>query len=225
MKKYIDFVRGNTGGYEQKVVSLVNSLADFGHYSQIYLGRIHGYTFGEDEADRYAEMTTFKTENFDYNEVLGEITDYEPEVAKDEDKVSKLSISLDLESKTNLYIDLQVNDGVVPDYAVIYDGTVLPVAKKGENVYRVSVNGINALALRDIFTVNVKAGDDTIVTVTLSPMSYVYKVLSAQEGSLTEGDIRDTVCTLYYYAKAAEDLAVGTAPVNPGNPDAPIGQG
>ncbi len=219
VKKYIDFVRGNTSGYEQKVVSLVNSLADYGHYSQIYLGRIHGFTCGENEDDRYAAMTTCPTEQYEYTDVLQKVRGYRPQAVTDSEKVSGVSFTLDLESETNLYIDIRVKDGVVPDSASLSGGTVLPVAKKGENVYRVSVNGINALALRDIFTVNVKAGGDTIATVTISPMSYVYKVLSAQEGSLTESDIRNTVCALYYYAKAAEDLIQqGTAPVNPDDP-------
>ena len=221
VKKYIDYVRANPLEYEDKVIALVNALADYGHYSQVYLGDIHGYTCGNREKDKYAEMTTYATDSFDYGTVLGKVQSCAPSAGTDSEKISKVSFTLDLESKPNLYIDIEVKDGVVPDSAALADGTPLPVEQKSRNVYRVSINGINAINLTNKYTVTVKAGEDTIATVTVSPMSYVYKVLSAQDGPLTESDIRNTVCAFYNYSVAAYAAAQGTGIVTPVNPDEP----
>ena len=205
-KDYIDFVRANSGSYDEETVTLVNALADYGHYSQIYLGRIHNYSVGDGVDDRYAAMTAYETDSYNYGTVKRDVRNRGMVKDFDSDKVSKITYNLDLESKTNLYINITVKNGVVPDEATLADGTVLPITQKSKNVYRISINDIKAGELNSDFSVTVKSEGGQIAAVTVSPMSYVCAVLSAESGSLTEADIRDTVCALFWYGVAAEAI-------------------
>ena len=205
---YIEFVRNNSSLFEENVVNLVEALADYGHFAQVYLSRIHNFSAGNGEGDKYALVDCNNTLSYDYDEVRNadEFTGRTFVKSFDEDKVNSLSYSLDLESTTNLYLYLDVKSGVVPDEATLADGTVLPIMKRSKNLYRVSIKGIKASELGNDFSITVKQGGETIAEATVSPMSYIATVLNAESGSLTQADIRDAVCSIYYYYKAAQAL-------------------
>ena len=206
---YIAFVEANPGIYEDKVVDFCNALHVYGYCSQQYLGRIHSFTVGDDEDDKYAAVTEPETGNIDaesIEEARAAVAGYLPTKTIDQNRVSKTSFALDLESATLLYVNITVKNGAVPTKAQLADGTELPITKRSKTVYRVSLDGIKASRLLDRFTIQVYEGDNQIAEVTVSPMSYVYMVYYIDSPQFEYEDLRNLVAALYLYAYRAKEL-------------------
>ena len=205
VEDYARYVTDNPGNYESSVVTFCQALIVYGYSAQNYLGKIHGFTVGDGEGDKYAAVSE-PGENFfedmDFSRIFGEINGYAPDKTIDETRVSKVSFALDLESATSLYVNITVKNGAVPTKAQLADGTELNITQRSKNVYRVSLDGIKASRLLDWFTIQVFEGENQIAEVNLSPASYVYLVMNSNASE----DIGNLVLSLFFYGYCADKM-------------------
>ncbi len=205
VEDYTEYVYMHPGEYSEDIVDFCQTLIDYGYYSQQYLGRIHSFTVGDGEEDKYAAVIA--PENvFDEDSletIREEVNGYAPEKDIDPDKVSNVAFSLNLESETSVHLDFTVSDGTVPSCAQLSDGTELYLKKRAENVYRVRLDGVKALELLDWYTIQLFEGENRIAQVTISPVSYVFLVLGSESEQLDYDDIRNLAAALYLYGSFA----------------------
>jgi len=227
VEDYVNYVSGHSDEYAEDIIEFCQTVIAYGYCSQQYLGSIHGFTVGDGENDKYAAVAPSETGYInaaDIETALAGVGDYAPVRTIDENSVSSISFSLDLESETSLYLDLTVNEDVTLTLASLSDGTELSIKERSDNVYRVSVNGIKASRLLDFYTINVYAGENLIAEATLSPMSYVYLVLNGDGEQFENTDLRNLAAALYLYGSFANSSSQSGNPgenpvvVDPGQP-------
>ena len=185
VKDYADYLLKHADEREDlaKAVPLVKAMLNYGARAQIY--------FDKNPAD-LANASLSEEEK-----ALGEVTVTAPESAIDlPDGVSFEGATLSLKSETTLSLYFE-------------SAKTLTFECEGKNVETVTngkyqiarIRGIKAKELKKTFTLTVKDGEETIGTITYSPMTYCSNVLS--DG--TQSEALQNVCkALYLYAKAAD---------------------
>ena len=181
---YIDWALTALSG---KNLAIVQALADYGYYAQPYLSAQNGWTIGTD----YAEMTTHIAESFNYSEVMSAAQEY-AFVKSTSDSITKISYKLSFNDTLVLTVYLTPADGVTLSRVTV-DGAEQTPTKSG-NRYMVVFSGIKATELTRTHTISAEGA-----TATVSPMSYVYSMLTSATTS-TEG--KNLVCALFNYAQA-----------------------
>ena len=191
--QYIDSVEKNQGSYSAKTIALVHALADYGHYAQLYLADINGWTIGED----YAAMTAHYAESFDYASILTEVRG----MAFDKSgiagsNVEKATYKLHLDSKTTLDVYLTPQSGTELTASAVFNGRKYEAVKQSNGRYLVRIPDIPAHRLGEMITVTGTAGN--AFSVKVSALSYVRSVLNS---SASGRAAKDCLSALYsYYA-------------------------
>ncbi len=72
VEDYVKYAEGHRGSFDAKVLSLVECLADYGHYAQPMLAAENGWVIGED----YAEMKTHFTDSYDLVDIKAGLAGY-----------------------------------------------------------------------------------------------------------------------------------------------------
>ncbi len=185
-----------------KTVALVHSIADYGHYMQIYLASVNGFKIGTD----YAESARHYTESYDYADILSKV---EPEAiarALGTSKVEKANYRLQLGSETTLDVFLKTTDGSAPtDVTVTISEQVTGITttkaytpeKQADGRYLVTIPNISAHKLGDRITITGNAEGN--FTVEVSPLSFVRDVLTHE----TKTESLNGLSSLYAYYTAA----------------------
>ena len=184
VEEYIKWGLENLTG---KGLAIVQALADYGYYAQPYLSEQNGWIIGED----HEEMTTKVTDAYDYDEITAASEDCAV-VKGTNDKITKVSYKLRFASEIALRVTLTPAAGVKLSTVLVDEEEATP--KKSGKTYIIDFANIKATALTDDHTI-VAEGAETIV----SPMSYVYGILSSAD---TSGAAKDLVCALYNFAQA-----------------------
>ena len=199
--KYIEAVNGNAGNYNAKTLTLIRAIADYGHYAQIYLAEVNGWTIG----DSYAEMSLFFANTYNYAEILSKVQANTFVKSISGSNVTKASYKLHLDSETTVDVFLTTKDGTAPKNVTLTvleeetgeetTKTVVP-EKQSDGRYMIRISGISAHRLGDMMTISGTAGK--MFTIQVSGLSYVRSVLSSTAS--TEA-AKNCLSSLYaYYA-------------------------
>ena len=169
---YIQYIRDNPTEFDEKTLSLVNAMAGYGDYAKAY--------FNNENLDANTEMDAVTADtlaSFD-KQISGNL----PE------GITYYGSSLLLESNTTMRHYFKVTEGT--------DVSALSFSGSKGNYYYIDIPNISAEKLGTIQ--NVTIGNCTI---SYSPMSYAYAVLSSKN---TSESLKNLVKSLYLYEQVAE---------------------
>lgn len=172
VKDYIDYVVSNSTEFDEKTISLVNAMASYGNYARAYFNKEE--LFAMPEMDSITADTLAGFEKQTSGELPEGITYY--------------GSSLLLESNTTIRHYFKAADGTdVSAYGFI----------EKDGYYCKDISDISAEKLGATYDVTV--GDYTI---SYSPMSYVYTVLSSDSA---DESLKNLVKALVLYRQSAEE--------------------
>ena len=169
---YIQYIRDNPTEFDEKTLSLVNAMAGYGDYAKAY--------FNNENLDANTEMDAVTADT---------LASFDKQISGDlPEGITYYGSSLLLESNTTMRHYFKVAEGTYVS-ALSFSGS------KG-NYYYIDIPNISAEKLGTIQ--NVTIGNCTI---SYSPMSYAYAVLSSKN---TSESLKNLVKSLYLYEQAAE---------------------
>ena len=200
--EYVEAFEEHKDQFDEKTITLVHAIADYGHYIQIYLASVNGFAIGED----YAKMSRHFTETYDYADVLSKVEAYAIAKARGGSKVERANYRLQLGSETTVDVFLKTTDGSAPTNVTVTireevsgkttETAVTPV-KQADGRYLVRIPNVSAHRLGDRITIEGEAGGNFRVEV--SALSYVRDVLTYNKDT----ESRDGLSSLYAYCAAA----------------------
>ena len=190
--QYIEFFDEHAGDFSEKTIALIHAIADYGHYEQIFLAEVNGWTVG----DKYAEMKACYTDPYDYAAILAAVEDKAFVKTLDGSGVTKASYKLHLDSETTVDVFLTAKSGVTLTASAEFGGKTYEAVKQNDGRYLVRIPGISAHQLGDMITITGNAGG--AFTVKVSALSYTRSVLNSGAAGKAA---KDGVSALYaYYA-------------------------
>ncbi len=194
---------------------LVRSIADYGFYAQKYLSdnALTSWTYGVDHEvmtmGGLVDEDPFMTYPDDKIAAICNATSqYEFQAKLNSGTIARVTYSLSLDSGTaiNLYVR-PADDSVSITSAAVTDENGQSAASscslQSDGRYKITIPGIKAASLGDMFNVAITTGSDTD-TVTVGAMSYVYAGLSDEDAG---DDEKNLLASLYTYWQAATDYA------------------
>ena len=169
---YIQYIRDNPTEFDEKALSLVNAMAGYGDYAKAY--------FNNENLDANTEMDAVTADT---------LASFDKQISGDlPEGITYYGSSLLLESNTTMRHYFKVAEGT--------DVSALSFSGSKGNYYYIDIPNISAEKLGTIQ--NVTIGNCTI---SYSPMSYAYAVLSSKN---TSESLKNLVKSLYLYEQAAE---------------------
>ena len=169
---YIQYIRDNPTEFDEKTLSLVNAMARYGDYAKAY--------FNNENLDANTEMDAVTADT---------LASFDKQISGDlPEGITYYGSSLLLESNTTMRHYFKVAEGT--------DVSALSFSGSKGNYYYIDIPNISAEKLGTIQ--NVTIGNCTI---SYSPMSYAYAVLSSKN---TSESLKNLVKSLYLYEQAAE---------------------
>ena len=169
---YIQYIRDNPTEFDEKTLSLVNAMAGYGDYAKAY--------FNNENLDANTEMDAVTADT---------LASFDKQISGDlPEGITYYGSSLLLESNTTMRHYFKVAEGT--------DVSALSFSGSKGNYYYIDIPNISAEKLGTIQ--NVAIGNCTI---SYSPMSYAYAVLSSKN---TSESLKNLVKSLYLYEQAAE---------------------
>lgn len=169
---YIQYIRDNPTEFNEKTLSLVNAMAGYGDYAKAY--------FNNENLDANTEMDAVTADT---------LASFDKQISGDlPEGITYYGSSLLLESNTTMRHYFKVAEGT--------DVSALSFSGSKGNYYYIDIPNISAEKLGTIQ--NVTIGNCTI---SYSPMSYAYAVLSSKN---TSESLKNLVKSLYLYEQAAE---------------------
>ncbi len=191
--------------------TLASSLADYGHFVQIYLSELRNWVLGEDYTTIYSYgkdenslETHFGSEEVE--QIKNALNGYSIDRTNHSEAIERITYSLVLDSETAIRVYFKMKDGYEGTFAVTLDDNAY-TAKKVGGRYLVEIKGISAHKLGVKHTIDVQTDDNGSAHVEVSALSYVKSMLEQKTGE-TDADTkaRDAVCAIYYYHSAAQAL-------------------
>ena len=169
---YIQYIRDNPTEFDEKTLRLVNAMAGYGDYAKAY--------FNNENLDANTEMDAVTADT---------LASFDKQISGDlPEGITYYGSSLLLESNTTMRHYFKVAEGT--------DVSALSFSGSKGNYYYIDIPNISAEKLGTIQ--NVTIGNCTI---SYSPMSYAYAVLSSKN---TSESLKNLVKSLYLYEQAAE---------------------
>ena len=174
--------------------SLIEAIKDFGHYAQLYLSRVNGWSLGTaheaiDCENEYSDSDIEAARQaVDSNAIVKDI----PE----DSGIKRVGFSLNLDADTTINLYIYPEDGYTGSIAAYIPGSTTndAVYYSDRNRYKVEISNIPAHRLAETFTVKVAGKKEFDVKV--SAFSYVYAALNDANA---QDDEIDTVVSLYRY--------------------------
>ena len=195
VKDYFILFDQNASAFNTKTKNLIQSIADFGHYVQLFLVESGRWTLGTD----YAEMDHYYKQSFDLNAIGSAVAKYA--VVRDNKTNGDLSgvpsYALMLDSETSIKAFFTPASGYTGSLKVTIDGKNATVKKDGNRFY-VQTSGISAHKLGEAHTI-VATTDHGTATIKVSALSYVDTVLKATTVSAAA---KNAVAAIYCYYEA-----------------------
>ena len=190
--RYIEFFELNAGSFDARTSALIHAIADYGHYEQIYLADVNGWTVGAE----YAEMSAHYAETYDYASILAEVSGKAFVRDLGDSDVEKTAYKLHLDSETTVDVYLTPKDGAEIEASAVFGGRTYTAVMQGDGRYLVRIPNISAHQLGNMITVSGTAG--SAFTVRVSALSYVRSVLNSAGSNKAA---KDGLSALYaYYA-------------------------
>ena len=180
---------------DAQLVTLAKSIADYGHYAQIALQEVHGFTLGED--GKYQTMAG-------YNDIMlpnaAELAAYKATKTGSIPQITGVSRALALDHGTDILLYFTCADGYTPNASVTdkdNNAVECSLAKDESGRYVLTIPNISAHKLGDFYTVSVDGG---AMTINISALSYAYSILNSATSS---ENLKYAVAALYNYYQAA----------------------
>ena len=186
--------------YDQKVTNLVHALADYGHYVQLYLSAYHKWEIGTDYAEIKA-VTNYTNQMVDEARVATEPYAIECNVPKD-GEIKKVTMSLDLETDTSIYLRVHMSENASVTSAVRADGTTLETAKAKEGVWCIVVPNIMAYELGSVHDFDITTSGGTEASVRVSALSFASVLL--HDDNEDDQNALFAMTSMYRYYEAAK---------------------
>ena len=192
VEQYIKTVDGRADQYDVKTLRLIHSIADYGHYAQIYLSAINGWEIG----GNYARMSLHYADSFDIASIKDEVQKYALKKDLGTSKVTKATYKLHLDSSTTVDVYLTVEKGTALTASATFNGNTYKAELQSDGRYLIRIPEITAHRLGDTITVRGTAGGS--FTVTVSALSYVRSILSND----TTAAEKNGIAAFYEYYRA-----------------------
>ncbi len=209
IKQYIAsfdaYIAEHPGVIDDAMVNLVHTLADYGHYVQLFLAGTKGWTLGTGD-DQYAEMDTYYTDSYDYNSIAEALSDYEIMAGNTDPNIKSLSYTLVLDSETMLRMTLKPVTGFTGDLYVREDDNAVVTIPLQSKRWMVEISNIPAHLLGQKYMLDMytdaalyEGEENNRAWVVVSPMTYALMLL--QNG---DDAAKDAGAALYAYWQAAK---------------------
>ena len=195
VKRYLDNML-NKSTTSATMKDLAAAIKNYGHYAQIYLARVNGWTLGEKHIaiESASDYTTSDIES-----VKSLAAPYK--IAADSfdgSGIKSASYSLNLDADTTINLTFKMDSSYTGTLSAYLNGGNANVAvKQSDGSYKVQITGISAHKLADTQTVKIYAGKE--LTVKASGLTFVY---TSMYGSNMPEDRQKAAVALYrYYEK------------------------
>ena len=209
-KQYLDTIL-ERDSFSAEMKAFAVSMKDYGHYMQVYLSQLRGWSIGKD----HAEMDCVNVyTDADIAEAREAVQEYAINYDKGNSSIEKVTYSLNFDSEMaiNIYLkpktsnagdtetpeigddDTEISDGVS---AFLDGGTQNLAVLQTDGRYKVQIAGISAHKLAKTYTVTVHAGE--IFDIKISAFSYANALLKSASSSSA---VKKAVTSMYRYYTA-----------------------
>ena len=197
VKDYIIAYEEVQDQYDAQTTALVRAMADYGHYVQPVLARNNNWTIGRE----YKEMDKYYTYSFDYGAVENAVAGFEIMSDLGDSGFTKMTYSINLLSRTQLYIYLYYKEGFSGIEEAVSDGSpVTLIHRPANNCYVLITSASFAFSMDERHDVIVKTASGT-ASIAVSPLDYIHGAIGPERNA----DTRNAVSAIYhYYEKARE---------------------
>ena len=194
VKKYLDNRINKTTSASMK--NLAIAIKNYGHYAQVYLARVNGWTLGQKHIALDA-ASNYTTSDIEY--VRGIVDQYR--VIRDSfdgTGIDSASYSLSLDSETTINLTFTMETDYTGDFKAYLNGGSQNLAvKQYDGSYKIQISGISAHKLADTQTVKIYVGKD--ISFKVSGLTFVY---TSMKGSNIPEDRQKLAVALYKYYEA-----------------------
>ncbi len=204
VKDYLQAVLSD-GTYDDETVALVRSVADYGHWAQLFLSDSRSWKIGEDyaaipsahEMDASAPVIDGQA----MAAAASELSAYGTTKHLENSDVEKLTASLSLESQTTINVTATAPSASKVT-AKLADGTALGVTKLAGGKWRVALTGIAAHQLGNQWNISIDAGGSDQATVEVSALAYANAAM-ASDAYKNDEHACGSMTALWHYYQAA----------------------
>ena len=199
VEKYILKFLEYESQFSEKTRVLVRALADYGHYAQLYLADVNGWTLGVGD-DQYAPMNTYFTRSYEESAVGSALADYAISVQSGTADITGVTFTTVMDSETSIRLFFKRASGYTGTVTATVDGSPATIKESGSRYY-VEIPNIPAHRLNLRHTV-VLTTDGGTLTLQLSALSYVKLLFDNR----TDAIARNAAAAILNYANAAVAL-------------------
>ncbi len=205
--RYMTSFRFNArnSSFDETTVELIDALADYGHYVQLFMSDAKDFTLGEGD-DAYLPMDRYYAESYDHTAIASALeSGHAVDRNNSDPNLNGVpSYALVLDSETAILVYVRPADGYTDTPTVTLDGAeYTPVLQGDDGCYEIEIANISAHELGDTHNVTVTTDNsDANAYINVSVMSYIYGVLTASEYA-DNTNAKNGVASLYAYWQAA----------------------
>jgi transglutaminase-like putative cysteine protease len=197
VEEYLDHIVGDNPSPE--LFELTEAIRNYGYYAQNYLSKYakKTWTYGVDHKAMTMPEGSVATYSYTKNELEGYAA--QKDLTADIGSMS-LSLTLDTDTAINLFVNTASGySGTVTAFIESGSGeTPLTAVKVSGNKYKITIPGIAAHQLGDVFNVVIETAEGSS-TVDVSALSYAYVCM--EDGKYA----KDVMSALYNYYLAAQN--------------------
>lgn len=196
VKDYFKAYDKNKAQFNAKTQTLIESVADYGHYAQAYLATQKGWTFGTD----YIEMDKFYTKSYNIGDIASAVENKgitcTPDGTPD---FRSVSFALVCDSATEIRILFSVSKSYAGTFTATVDSDPFDVTMLGQRK-AIQIANVPAHELSKTYTIVVTT-DNGGATIQASALSYVKILLAAYAGN---SFAENAAAAIYGYSAAAD---------------------
>ena len=198
---YIEYFDEHQTDYNTKTLALIKSIADYGHYSQPFLAAANDWEVGTD----HVAMTKFYKDSYNYTDIADAISTAGKVFSNtvDANAIEVVSYSMDLNSDTVMNVFIKPKAGYTVNVSATFKDETYNGELQSDGRYRVRIPGISAHLLGEMLKISGTAtngADSSSITINVSPLSYVYAVLTG--GDSFNKAAKDAMSAFYSYYDA-----------------------
>lgn len=220
--KYVNDFEAERDSFTSETAALIEALADYGHYTQLFMAEKNGWSIGTDHA-RMLEKPF--TEYYDTDAVRESASAYAQAMDISSPDLEAITCSLLLDADTSLYVYLKPAAGyegavqILLDDSTVYgaagdsaaeeSGAAVENGKMADAVecmpdgrYRVAVTDMAAHELGDMHEIAVVTDHGT-ANLRISAISYVYSLLGSEAYADNRNALNAMSALYFYHATAA----------------------
>lgn len=164
-------VKNQNNAFGERDIELAKALADYGHYVQLYLSELRGFTLAADNANAYAPMNTYYNA-FSTSDAKSAVENYGI-VRGINDDIQKITFSMLFESDNSICVYVFPKATFEGTVSATVDGSPCTVTKVNSSKYQIKISSLNATQFATSHTVVISTGNGDDVTVTVSAFSYL----------------------------------------------------